>query len=99
MFILLYLQRLEKERDSMLRANKRLIAQSTEKEEMNTKSLSSILQLNHLSELHAQEIETLQHKLKAVEQVALAARLTSNAKARLEEETKKEKDVSIKIRE
>ena len=58
-----------------------------------------MLQLNHLLELHAQEIETLQEKFKAVEQVALAAWLTSIAKARLEEETKKEKEVSIKVHE
>ena len=79
----------------MMRTNVRLIKQSSEKEEMNTKSLSSILQLNHLSELHAQQIETLEQKLKAVEQVALAARLTSNAKARFEEELKKENKVSL----
>ena len=77
----------------MMRTNARLIKQSTEKEEMNTKSLSQILQLNHMSELHTQEIETLQQKLKAVEQVAVTARLTSKAKARLEEEATKEKEV------
>jgi len=75
----------------MMRTNSRLLKQSAEKEEMNTKSLSSILKLNNLSELHVQEIETLKQKLKAVEQVSLASRLASNAKVRFEEETKKEK--------
>ena len=79
----------------MMRTNVRLIKQSTEKEEMNTKSLSQILQLNHMTELHVQEIDTLKQKLKAVEQVALTARLTSNAKIRLEEEAKKEKEVRV----
>ena len=85
------LERSEKERESVTKANKRLLQQSSEKEEMNAKSLSQILHLKQMSELRTQEIEVLKKKVKHAEQVALAARLVANAKKRVDEEIEKHK--------
>lgn len=71
--------------------------QAHEKDEINANALSSILHLKHLAELHAQEKDALEKKSKAASQLALAARLAANAKDRLEEEAKKEKEVRSEI--
>ena len=85
-------QRAEKERDALMKTNARLLAQSAEKDEMNARSLSTILHLNQLSEQLTQEKEILEQKAKAAEQLSLSARLASNAKERVEEEEVKEKE-------
>jgi len=88
-------ERAEKERDMLMRKNMRLIKQSTEKDDMNAKCLSTILQLNQTSEHFELEREILQKKLKSVEQLALAARLAANAKSRVEEEALREKEAAM----
>lgn len=85
-------ERLEKDRDYVMKTNVRLIKQSTEKEEMNTKSLSTILQLRHVCDLRTQEVDVLQQKVKAAEQLALAARLVQNAHMRVKKEEDKTKE-------
>mmetsp|Transcript_23731 Transcript_23731/g.28979 ORF Transcript_23731/g.28979 Transcript_23731/m.28979 type:complete len:404 (+) Transcript_23731:559-1770(+) len=94
------LERSEKERESVTKANKRLLQQSSEKEEMNAKSLSQILHLKQMSELRAQEMEVLEKKVKNAEQLALAARLVANAKKRVDEEIEKHnKEADNKVTE
>lgn len=85
-------ERAERERDALMKTNARLLAQSAEKDEMNARSLSTILHLNQLSEQLSQEKEILEQKAKAAEQLSLSARLASNAKDRSEEEKEKEKE-------
>lgn len=85
------LERVEKERNALADTNIRLMKQVTEKDEMNAKSLSSILHLKGLTEQLTQERKILEDEVKSAEQLALAARLTSNAKERLGEELAKEK--------
>ena len=87
------LQRAEKDRDSLMKTNQRLLKQSAEKDEMNAKSLSTILHLNQLSEQLNQEIDILEKRIKAAEQVSLAARLAANANERVYEEVFREKEV------
>jgi E3 ubiquitin-protein ligase BRE1 len=71
--------------------NMRLQQQSVEKDDMNAKSLSSILHLKQLSEQLEQEKNILEKNLKSAQQLALAARLAAFAKARVEHEAKREK--------
>ena len=85
-------QRADKERESLLQTNSRLLKQSTEKEEMNAKSLSTILHLKSLTEQLTLEKDNLEQQAKNASQLALAARLATNAKGRLSEELVKEKD-------
>jgi len=84
--------RAEKDRDSLMKTNQRLLKQSAEKDEMNAKSLSTILHLNQLSEQLNQEIDILEKRIKAAEQVSLAARLAANANERVYEEVFREKE-------
>jgi len=79
------------ERDALLKANMRLMKQNSEKEEVNTKSLSTILHLKQLSELHVQEKKAIELAQKSAEQLALSARLKANAKERFQEEITQEK--------
>jgi E3 ubiquitin-protein ligase BRE1 len=90
-------QRAEKERDTLLKSNSRLLKQSTEKDDMNAKSLSTILHLKHMTEQLTTEKGLLEQQVKSAEQLALAARLATNAKERVTEEIVKEKDVSVMI--
>jgi E3 ubiquitin-protein ligase BRE1 len=76
-----------------MKLNARLIKQCVEKDEMNAKSLSTILQLKQLSEQLEREKELIEKKLKGIEQLALAARLATNAKERVAEEISREKEV------
>ncbi len=78
-----------------MKTNVRLVKQSSEKDDMNAKSLSTILHLKHLSEELEKEKEILEKRLKAAEQMALAARLAANAKDRVQEEALREKQVSF----
>jgi E3 ubiquitin-protein ligase BRE1 len=71
--------------------NTRLQQQSVEKDDMNAKSLSSILHLKQLSEQLEQEKDILEKNLKSAQQLALAARLAAFAKAKVEAEAKREK--------
>ena len=57
-----------------------------DKEDMNTKSLSTILHLRQLSEQLEQEKSILEKKLKSSDQLAVMVRLTENARAKVENE-------------
>lgn len=85
------LERAERERQSMMESNVRLISQIAEKDEMNAKSLSTILHLKSLTEKLSAEKEILEQQAKSASQLALAARLATNAKERVSEELLKEK--------
>jgi hypothetical protein len=87
------IDQLRGERDAMNKTNHRLVQQSTEKEEINAEALSTILQLRQRIELHSKEKEEWDKKLKATQQLALAARLAVTAKERVDEEAAKEKEV------
>ena len=78
-----------------MKTNVRLVKQSSEKDDMNAKSLSTILHLKHLSEELEKEKKILEKRLKAAEQMALAVRLAANAKDRVQEEALREKQVSL----
>eukprot|EP00587_Corethron_hystrix_P000873 CAMPEP_0113306298 /NCGR_PEP_ID=MMETSP0010_2-20120614/5602_1 /TAXON_ID=216773 ORGANISM="Corethron hystrix, Strain 308" /NCGR_SAMPLE_ID=MMETSP0010_2 /ASSEMBLY_ACC=CAM_ASM_000155 /LENGTH=1110 /DNA_ID=CAMNT_0000160931 /DNA_START=742 /DNA_END=4071 /DNA_ORIENTATION=+ /assembly_acc=CAM_ASM_000155 len=75
----------------LARANSRLLKQGAQKEEVNVASLSEIMKLKQQEELQSQEIAALKKRAKEAEQISLAARMASNARARLEEEILKEK--------
>jgi E3 ubiquitin-protein ligase BRE1 len=77
-----------------MQTNARLLKQSTEKDDMNAKSLSTILHLKHLTEQLTKEKENLEQQAKIAGQLALSARLTANAKERVAEEVSKETEVS-----
>jgi E3 ubiquitin-protein ligase BRE1 len=81
----------EKERDDLTESNARLLKQISEKDEMNAKSLSTILQLKSMTEQLSAQKEALEQQAKSANQVALAARLATNAKERVAEEVVKEK--------
>lgn len=85
------LERAEKEREFLNQMNSRLLKQASEKDEINAKSLSTILHLKQLTEQVSKEKDNLEQQLKSAEQVALAARLASNARERLSEEFEKER--------
>lgn len=89
------MQLIGKERDSLVAMNMRLQQQSVEKDDMNAKSLSTILHLKQLSEQLEQEKDILEKKLKSAQQLALAARLAANAKERVKEESVKEKEIAL----
>jgi len=80
------LERTEKEKDFSSQMNARLLKQASEKDEINAKSLSTILHLKQLSEQITKEKENLQQQVKSAGQLALAARLASNARDRVAEE-------------
>jgi E3 ubiquitin-protein ligase BRE1 len=85
------LEKVEKERDSLLETNARLLKQMTEKDDMNAKSLSTILHLKNMTEELKKERDNLEQQAKSASQLALTARLASNAKDRVSEEIVKEK--------
>lgn len=85
------LERAEKERDNLMETNARLLKQSAEKDDMNAKSLSTILHLKNLTEQLNMGKISLEQQLKSAGQVSLAARLATNAKDRVAEEVTKEK--------
>jgi len=86
------LDRSEKECDSLMGINIRLQQQSAEKDDMNAKSLSTILHLRQLSEQLEQEKIMLERKLKSAEQLAVMARLAAKAKDKVEKEAMQEKE-------
>lgn len=71
--------------------NMRLQQQSIEKDDMNAKSLSTILHLKQITEKLEEEKDSLEKNLKSAQQLALASRLAANAKTRVEEEAMREK--------
>jgi E3 ubiquitin-protein ligase BRE1 len=71
-----------------MKMNSLLVHQSAEKDEMNAKSLSTILHLKSLTEKLEQEKELLEQQTKSAGQVNVAARLASNARDRVAEEVK-----------
>ncbi len=77
-----------------METNARLLKQNMEKDDMNAKSLSTILHLKSLTEQAEKEKEAREQEAKSYEQVSLAARLAENAKERVAEEALKEKKVS-----
>jgi len=85
------LEKSEKDRESLLKANYRLIEQSKEKDEMNANSLSTILHLKSLTEKLNQEKELLEQQVKSAGQVNVAARLAVNSKERVIDETLKQR--------
>uniref|UniRef100_A0A7S4VTQ1 E3 ubiquitin protein ligase n=1 Tax=Ditylum brightwellii TaxID=49249 RepID=A0A7S4VTQ1_9STRA len=87
-------ERAEKERDSLMKTNARVLKQSSEKDDMNQKSLSTILHLKSVTEELIQEKEILERKAKDAQQLALAARLAANAKDRVEEEALRQKEIA-----
>lgn len=93
LFLAWSIQRAEKEREMLTETNTRLLKQSTEKDDMNARSLSTILHLKTLTEQLTQEKISLEQQLKSAGQLALAARLATNAKDRVAEEVVKEKEV------
>lgn len=78
-----------------MESNSRLLQQSTEKDDMNARSLSTILHLKSLTEQYEQEKLARDQEAKSLEQVSLAARLAENARERVAEEALKEKAVSV----
>ena len=76
----------------MMTTNLRLLKQITEKDEMNAKSLSTILHLKNTTEKLIEERDHLEIQMKNASQLGLAARLATNAKDRVSEELLKEKN-------
>jgi E3 ubiquitin-protein ligase BRE1 len=87
------LEKAQKDLDGIMETNVKLMKQIGEKDEMNAKSLSTILHLKSLTEKLASERDNLEHQAKSASQLALAARLATNAKERVSEEILKEKGV------
>jgi E3 ubiquitin-protein ligase BRE1 len=87
------LQRAEKEWDNLMKTSMPLLKQSTEKDDMNVKSLSTILHLKSLMEQYDQGKVIREQKAKSVKQISLAAHLAANAKDCVTEEVLKEKKV------
>jgi len=85
------IERMEKDRDSLMDTNSRLLRQVSEKEEVNAKSLSSILHLKSMTEQLTEQRDNLEQQASSANQLALAARLASNAKDRVSDELTKEK--------
>jgi E3 ubiquitin-protein ligase BRE1 len=82
----------------LIKTNSRLIKQSAEKDEMNAKSLSTILHLKSLTEKLALEKDLLEQQVKSSGQLNLAARLASHAREKLVDEMfNKEKEFDNKI--
>ena len=77
-----------------MKTNARLLKQSSDKDDMNAKSLSTILHLKQRNEELDKESAVIKQKSQAAQQLSLAARLASNAKNRVGEEALKEKEVS-----
>lgn len=86
-------ERAEKERDALMKTNARLLKQSSDKDDMNAKSLSTILHLKQRNEELEKENAIIKQKAQAAQQLSLAARLASNAKDRVGEEAVKEKEL------
>jgi hypothetical protein len=78
-----------------MKTNARLLKQSSDKDDMNAKSLSTILHLKQRNEELEKENDVLKQKVQAAQQLSLAARLASNAKERVGEEALKEKEVRL----
>ena len=86
------IQRAEKERDTLLKTNARLLQQSSTKDDMNAQSLSNILHLQQKKVELENEKTVLLQKAKTAEQLGIAARLASNARDKVGEEALKEKE-------
>lgn len=86
-------ERFEYERDELLNTNERLSKRCAEKDEMEKKSITTILHLKQLTEKLEQEKAILEKKIKGSEQFGLAARLTLKAKQKVEEEVHLEKKI------
>lgn len=85
-------ERTEKERDGLMESNRRLLKQVGEKDEMNATSLSTILQLKSQTDKLSAERDQLEEQSKTASQLALAARLATNAKEKVSEELILEKE-------
>ena len=82
----------ERERETLHHTNSRLLKQAAERDDVNAKSLSTILHLKQLTEQITKEKENLEQQVKSSQQVALAARLAANARERVSEEFEKERE-------
>jgi E3 ubiquitin-protein ligase BRE1 len=89
------LERAEKERESLLDTNIKLVKQISEKEDMNAQSLSTILHLKGMTEKLKEERDLLEQEAKAASQLAVSARLTTNAKAKVSEELENERSALV----
>lgn len=78
-----------------MKTNARLLKQSSDKDDMNAKSLSTILHLKQRNEELGKENAIIKEKVQASQQLNLAARLAANAKERVGEEAMKEKEVRL----
>lgn len=76
----------EREKESLSQSHSRLLKQASERDDVNAKSLSTILHLKQLTEQITKEKENLEQQVKSSQQVSLAARLAANARERLSEE-------------
>jgi E3 ubiquitin-protein ligase BRE1 len=85
------LERAEKEREILAESNARLLKQITEKDEVNARSLSTILYLKGQTDILVTEKNNLELQSKTAGQLALAARLATNAKERVTDEVIREK--------
>ena len=80
-----------------MKTNARLLKHSSDKDDMNAKSLSTILHLKQRNEELEKENAIIKQKAQAAQQLSLAARLASNAKDRVGEEALKEKEVCLGV--
>lgn len=85
-------ERVEKERDSLMDTNARILRQMSDKEEVNARSLSTILHLKSMTDQLTEQRDNLEQQASSANQLALAARLASNAKDRVSYELSKEKE-------
>eukprot|EP00980_Cylindrotheca_fusiformis_P001450 scaffold345_cov134-Cylindrotheca_fusiformis.AAC.61 len=88
----------EREKETLSQSHARLLKQASERDDVNAKSLSTILHLKQLTEQITKEKENLEQQVKSSQQVALAARLAANARERVSEEFEKaRKDLALQI--
>lgn len=94
------LEKTERERQSLNLANSRLLKQAAERDDVNAKSLSTILHLKQLTDQMAKEKENLENQIKSSQQVTLAARLAANSRERVTEEFEKARqEMELQVKE
>jgi len=86
------IEKIERERDSLMESNARLLQQSTEKDEVNAKSLASVLHLRSLMEEIKKENAMMEDEVKKANELAAAAQAANDAKERISEDFRMEKE-------
>lgn len=90
----------ERERQSLSQANARLLKQAAERDDVNAKSLSTILHLKQLTDQMSKEKDNFENQIKSSQQISLAARLAVNARERVIEEFEKaRKDLDLQVKD